>query len=93
MTLLSRLHYAANIYRVAEEFAYYFCNNYTDTKSCCMSIKFGAWLVHSICSTKVPQLHTLPDWCFYSTLYNEPCVSLFNTYCNIVLCCDWQVYS
>jgi len=70
MTLLPRLHYAVNIYRVAQKFAYYFCNNYT--KSCCMSIKFGAWLVHSIFSTKVLQLHTLPDWCFYTTLYNEP---------------------
>jgi len=70
MTLLSRLHYAVNIYRVAQKCAYYFCNNYT--KSCCMSMNFGAWLVHSICSTKVLQLHTLPDWCFYTTLYNEP---------------------
>jgi len=69
MTLLSWLHYAVNIYRVAQKFAYYFCNNYT--KSCFMSIKIGAWLVHSICSTKVLQLHTLglPDWCFYTTLY------------------------
>jgi len=40
-----------------------------------MSIKFGARLVHSICSIKVPQLHTLPDWCFYTTMYNEPHVS------------------
>jgi len=29
MTLLSRLHYVVNIYRVAEKFAYYFRNNYT----------------------------------------------------------------
>jgi len=70
MTLLSRLHYAVNIYRVPQKFAYYFCKNYT--KSCCMSIKFGAWLVHSICSTKVRQLHNLPAWCFYTTLYDVP---------------------
>jgi len=30
---------------------------------------------------------SLPDWCFYITLYNEPYGSLFDTYCNVLLCC------
>jgi len=33
-------------------------------------------------------MYTLPDWCFCTTVYNEPYVSLFNTYCNVLLCCD-----